>query len=1055
MFYEPLFIYFRNRGTTGINANVISPQMVNFEGGDNSNVIDAIPGERGRTGQNAPIVPGIDGIDGNDNYPVPGERGPQGYQGQQGIPGLDGSDSDELFSIPGERGIQGIAGSTGANGTSGFTIPGMDGVDADDLYFMPGERGATGTTGSQGIPGTNAPLIPGLDGTDADEMFSIPGERGIQGIQGISGSNGTNAPIVPGMDGADADEIFAIPGERGIQGIQGNTGIAGTNAALVPGIDGADGDEMFQIPGERGIQGIQGITGAVGTNAPLIPGLDGSDGDEFFQVPGERGATGTAGSTGAQGIPGLSIPGLDGADADDSIRIPGERGAVGIQGIAGSVGPQGLDGIDGDDTYMMPGERGAAGTIGIDGRIGPPGTDGADGDDVYLMPGERGAIGIQGIQGIQGVPGVTVIGFDGADSDDAYRIPGERGAAGVQGPIGLGFPGLDGTDADDAFRIPGERGPIGNTGSQGIQGVKGLQGNPGMDGADSDDYYRIPGERGAIGLTGIQGPMGIPGLDGQEGSDSFFMPGERGTQGVVGPVGLTIPGYDGNDGGDFIIQVGLDRGKIAGPGQVVYTTDGLMLKSESTFAYDEASNTLTIGLGRVTLGDFIVTRAQAGGIVTSSVVNESNSASSAARDVISVAGSSAGDAYTLYDISGVVDWGQGVDNSDSDNYKIFKSANPGSNDYFIIDTSGNIRIPTGSVVISSGILDSGSNQWNISQLGGAFNLIQANANACGIELGLGVTGDRASYIDFHSDTTNTDFSTRLIRDGGVNANFDIINDGTGLIYFYTDGADPQFAIQHVAGAANYPYVRGSVAGAAELLTNANALAITPAGGVVYINGNGSAVALQIFDSANGAGAQIGLFGNGGTTPNKYIRAQSGTFDIVNNAYTKQMFLIEEDSGIKMLQAASSGLLTISGKANVNTTAVGNVGAGEDDLMSYSMPANSFNAAGRGVRITAWGTVANNAATKNLRFYWGSTNLFNVGLAVNQAFNWRIVAEVFSTGTDAQDWNYIVTAGSTGASVMANGTSAQDDASAIVVKCTGQATNNNDIVQEGLFVEFFA
>jgi hypothetical protein len=138
---------------------------------------------------------------------------------------------------------------------------------------------------------------------------------------------------------------------------------------------------------------------------------------------------------------------------------------------------------------------------------------------------------------------------------------------------------------------------------------------------------------------------------------------------------------------------------------------------------------------------------------------------------------------------------------------------------------------------------------------------------------------------------------------------------------------------------------------------------------------------------------------------------------------------------------------------LNTTAVGNVGTGEDNLMIYTLPATSLFA-GKGMRAVAWGTGANNANGKTLKFYFGTLALATVTLTVSQGDRWYIEAMIFATATDAQD--YIIRwaqEGTTKQSEVAMGTATQDDGAAIVIKCTGQASADNDIVQEGMIVEF--
>ena len=60
-----------------------------------------------------------------------------------------------------------------------------------------------------------------------------------------------------------------------------------------------------------------------------------------------------------------------------------------------------------------------------------------------------------------------------------------------------------------------------------------------------------------------------------------------------------------------------------------------------------------------------------------------------------------------------------------------------------------------------------------------------------------------------------------------------------------------------------------------------------------------------------------------------------------------------------------------GVLNVNTTAVGNVTTGEDNLITYSLPANTLSVNGMALRIVAWGLTANNANAKTLKVYFGT------------------------------------------------------------------------------------
>lgn len=96
------------------------------------------------------------------------------------------------------------------------------------------------------------------------------------------------------------------------------------------------------------------------------------------------------------------------------------------------------------------------------------------------------------------------------------------------------------------------------------------------------------------------------------------------------------------------------------------------------------------------------------------ISNESNTASSQAREVISVGGSTADDPFTSFVVTGVTTWSAGIDNSDSDKFKISISAALGTSDALTLDTSGNAVI-TGSIAsYRPTVTQSGSNTFALT-----------------------------------------------------------------------------------------------------------------------------------------------------------------------------------------------------------------------------------------------------------------------------------------------------------------------------------------------------
>lgn len=145
----------------------------------------------------------------------------------------------------------------------------------------------------------------------------------------------------------------------------------------------------------------------------------------------------------------------------------------------------------------------------------------------------------------------------------------------------------------------------------------------------------------------------------------------------------------------------------------------------------------------------------------------------------------------------------------------------------------------------------------------------------------------------------------------------------------------------------------------------------------------------------------------------------------------------------------------AGAIHVNSTAVGNVTTGTDDLQSYSLPASVLGVDGRVLRITAYGRTANTAAAKTLTMEFGSQTIMTQALTTNLAATWRIHTTVVRTGSSTQDIFAELLQLTTIVHKQTLTAGTQTDSAAITIKCTGTATNTDDIIQEGLIVEIVA
>ena len=142
--------------------------------------------------------------------------------------------------------------------------------------------------------------------------------------------------------------------------------------------------------------------------------------------------------------------------------------------------------------------------------------------------------------------------------------------------------------------------------------------------------------------------------------------------------------------------------------------------------------------------------------------------------------------------------------------------------------------------------------------------------------------------------------------------------------------------------------------------------------------------------------------------------------------------------------------------------VGNITIGEDNLMSYILPANQLTKAGTVIKITATFTTANNANAKTLKMYIGGVLVLNFALTINQASGIMATAylisaaaansQTFSASGIETVLNAFTLTSTNGALGFGNSTLALTSANAQTIQFTGEGTNTNDIVQTNLLVE---
>lgn len=132
------------------------------------------------------------------------------------------------------------------------------------------------------------------------------------------------------------------------------------------------------------------------------------------------------------------------------------------------------------------------------------------------------------------------------------------------------------------------------------------------------------------------------------------------------------------------------------------------------------------------------------------------------------------------------------------------------------------------------------------------------------------------------------------------------------------------------------------------------------------------------------GTNMGIIGNGATTPNKYLRVLNGTFGIVNSAYTSQILGLDDSGNLTITGSLTGTALTLSGAAYVN------------GLLTVNASANIYGT------LTSYGaTTVTGALNANTI---GATTSINAGTSVTAssgnvtAFNGRLRATYGAYGS---------------------------------------------------------
>lgn len=151
----------------------------------------------------------------------------------------------------------------------------------------------------------------------------------------------------------------------------------------------------------------------------------------------------------------------------------------------------------------------------------------------------------------------------------------------------------------------------------------------------------------------------------------------------------------------------------------------------------------------------------------------------------------------------------------------------------------------------------------------------------------------------------------------------------------------------------------------------------------------------------------------------------------------------------------------TGLIDYDDTQAANVGAGEDTLRTFTVPANTLNAAGRTLRFRAVGTLAANTNAKQVRVRWGGgagTVVAHINQNSASLTRWEVTVELSRIGANSQRvvgrafYHFPAGTSNTPHSTMAVATDTQTDSANVDLVLTGEGVADNDIVYEASWIE---
>lgn len=140
---------------------------------------------------------------------------------------------------------------------------------------------------------------------------------------------------------------------------------------------------------------------------------------------------------------------------------------------------------------------------------------------------------------------------------------------------------------------------------------------------------------------------------------------------------------------------------------------------------------------------------------------------------------------------------------------------------------------------------------------------------------------------------------------------------------------------------------------------------------------------------------------------------------------------------------------------VDTVAVANVGAGEDDLITYDLPDGLLLADNQRIEIEGCFEFNGTGNNKQIRAYLGSTLLYDTGAHAHSGVDLVIKLVIIRTGISSQIGSAAVLGDTTHITTLANYFTASENLlTPKTFKFTGEAVADDDITQRYMTVKWF-